>query len=134
METEEFFVVESVKANGGDCTKTAEGKYEFTMPEKDVTVNVTVKAADDVAEDDGLVWTRFTPQIAPAPEDEILYNEQKFAISFGDTPVTASINQKGMIYAEIFLHRSERHPDAAISAQRPSTWSAAGRRSTRNSP
>ncbi len=115
VETEEFFVVESVKTNGGDCTKTAEGKYEFTMPEKDVTVNVTVKAADDVAEDDGLVWTRFTPQIAPAPEDEILYNEQKFAISFGDAPVNNSTTEKGMIYAEIFSTDQNVIPDAAIS-------------------
>lgn len=132
VKANDFYQIEWVKANDTECAKVSDGKYEFTMPEKDVEITVSVKAMSDVSADDGMVWVFAPEQIASLGEEDDSYKTtQTFEVSFGDDLLTASTNDKGhMIYTNVYSINESVIPNDAISIVKATEtqfgWQAVG--------
>lgn len=113
---DEFYEVESVKANETVCEKNLAGQYELIMPAKDVTVTAVVKAQPDVSEDDGMYFVKAYAQLAEGRQEDYDFNTiQTFEVSFGSEWVTNSTNEQGLLYATVRSTNQEVIPDDAFS-------------------
>lgn len=119
---EEFFAIDSVTANGTACTLNDQGKYEFTMPAENVTVDVKLKATADIDKDEELTWEQAPSQIAVVEEDnDTIYTTQTYTLNFGTSGIPNSTDEHGnMINVEIYSLNEDVIPNDAISGARAS--------------
>lgn len=116
VKADEFFEVESVKANETVCEKNLAGQYELVMPKSDVTVTATVKALPDVSIDDGMYFVKAPAQLAEGRQEDYDFDtKQTFEVSFGSEYVINSTNGKGMTYASVRSTNQDVIPDDAFS-------------------
>lgn len=118
----DFLSVDKVYANDVECTPADDGKYTFTMPDKDVEVKATFKVNVITELDDGMKWQ----------------NKEEFAnpttlsggigVEFGSKPILNSVqsNPDGystMTYAKVISTNQDVVPDEAITRIAPETGS-----------
>lgn len=118
----EFFEVDEVTANGVACTLNAQGKYEFTMPAKAVTVDVKLKSTPDIDKDGILTWDFAPSQIAVVEEgDDTIFTTQKYTLDFGTSGILNNTNGNNeMISVEIYSLNEDVIPNDAISGAKAS--------------
>ena len=118
---DKYFEIDKVMANDVVCTSNSQGKYEFTMPAENVTVEVMLKPTPDIDKDGTLTWKMVHSQIAVVEEDnDTLYKTQTYTLDFGKY-ISFSTDYKGeMINVEIYSLNKDVIPDDAISGAKAS--------------
>lgn len=119
VDKEPFVNIESVSANDSECT-LKDGKYSFTMPQKNVVLKVEMSIADTISTKDGMNWSKIPSQIAEVDAETApsLYGEtkQKINVSFGTRPIMASQDSNNnLINVEIVSTNQDVIPAEAIS-------------------